>query len=105
MRHGEVAGLVVVHRGLVVLERYDDEGPQDRAGISSSVTKSVVSLLVGIALAEGHIGGVETLAADHLPALADTAYGDVTIQGLLRMSTGVPWSEWYDDGSSDISRA
>ena len=105
MQSGNVAGLIVVHRGLVALERYDDEAAQDRAWISFSVTKSVLSLLVGVAIAEGHIDGVEALAADHLPGLADTAYGDVTIQDLLRMSTGVPWSERYDDSSSDVSRA
>ena len=105
MRRNHAVGLIVVHRGQIVLERYDTAQAQDRAWISFSVTKSVVSLLVGIAIAEGHIGSVDELAADHLTALDDTPYADVTIRELLRMSTGVPWRERYGDGSSDVSRA
>ena len=53
------------------------------------MTKSVVAILVGIALDEGRIGSLDDLTEQYLPALSGTVWGRVTILNLLRMSSGV----------------
>ena len=62
-----------------------------------SVSKSVVSLLFGIAVHGGRVASLATPALDFLPELADLR-GDgrdaITLEHLLTMSSGLDWSEW-----------
>lgn len=63
-----------------------------------SVSKSVVSLLVGVAQAEGKIGSVDTPVLTYFPASqrpAEMAPGwqGVTLRDLLTMSSGLDWKE------------
>ena len=53
------------------------------------MTKSVVAILVGIALDEGRNGSLDDLTEQYLPALSGTVWGRVSIRNLLRMSSGV----------------
>lgn len=102
--HNHVTGLIVVQDGEVLLERYAaPNGPSVR-WVSYSVAKSVVSLLVGAAIRDGYIGSVEDRVTHYLPLLGGSAYDDVSIRDLLRMSSGVAWNEDYSDPESDVSR-
>ncbi|MEM6994095.1 MAG: serine hydrolase, partial [Myxococcota bacterium] len=105
VRSGDVAGLIVVSRGVVVYEWYDAEDGASRRWISFSITKSVTSLLVGAAIADGSIGSVDDAAVQYLPELANGPYANVTIEELLRLSSGLPWREKYADPESDVSHA
>ena len=62
--------------------------PSDRFA-PFSMTKSVVAILVGIALDEGRNGSFDDLAKHYLPALKGTVWSRVSIRNLLRMSSGV----------------
>ncbi len=96
------AGILVIHRGAIVLERHWlGHGPEIRWACFS-IAKSVVSLLVGAAIRDGHIGGVEDTIPDYLPILAGSAYEGVTLRHALQMSSGVDWSEGYADAKSDV---
>ena len=53
------------------------------------MTKSVVAILVGIALDEGRNGSLDDLAKNYLLALKGTVWSRVSIRNLLRMSSGV----------------
>ena len=62
-----------------------------------SVTKSVTSLLFGIALARGDIRSIDAPIVTYLPAYAD-AFGDarklrITIRHLLAMTSSIRWPE------------
>ena len=98
------AGLIIVQDGRVRFEAYaDGYGPEGR-WTSFSVAKSITSTLVGAAIRDGAIGGVDDLIADYLPGLAGSAYDDVTIRHLLTMTSGVAWNEAYDDPAADVAR-
>jgi CubicO group peptidase (beta-lactamase class C family) len=69
---------------------------------SFSMAKSVVALLIGIAVKEGAIRSVDDLAETYVPGLKDTEYGRTPIKALLLMASGVAFSEDYASRSSDI---
>ena len=60
-------------------------------------------MLIGIAIAEGHIRSVDDPAAAYVPALADTEYGRTSLRHLLQMSSGVRFVEEYT-GKDDVAR-
>jgi CubicO group peptidase (beta-lactamase class C family) len=67
------------------------------------MAKSLISLTVGLALAEKKIRSLDDTVAAYVPRLAGSAYGDTTIRNLLRMASGVKFSETYD-GKDDLAR-
>ncbi len=92
----QVRAILVSHRGRIVLEQYYDSGP-DAYWDVQSVAKSVVSTLVGIAIDEGLIAGVEEPLSRLLPAYADTmppAVAGTTLRQLLTMTSGLPTGEY-----------
>jgi len=98
-----VTGLLVIKDGAVLLERYQyDRKPADRF-VSHSMAKSIVSLAVGMALAEGRIASLDDLVSKYVPKLAGSPYGETTIRNVLRMSSGVQFREAYD-GNDDLRR-
>jgi CubicO group peptidase (beta-lactamase class C family) len=98
-----VTGLMVVHEGRVEFERYQYGRSAGTRFLSASMAKSLVGLLVGIALQEGRIRSLDDLAAAYVPALAGNPYGETAIRDLLQMSSGVRFAEQYD-GSDDLAR-
>src|SRR5207237_9564546 len=96
-------GLLIARGETILIERYQ-YGRNDRHRFTSwSMAKTVTSMLVGIAIAEGHIRSVDDLAAAHVPALAHTEYGRTSLRHLLQMSSGVRFVEEYT-GVDDVSR-
>lgn len=100
----QVAGIVVLHNGQIVLERYAAGHRPASTWTSFSVAKSVVSMLVGAALADGSIRSLDDSVTHYVHALRGSVYEGVTIRQLLQMSSGVTWNEDYDDPASDVSR-
>jgi CubicO group peptidase (beta-lactamase class C family) len=112
VRSGElpnVHGVLVARHGALVLEQYF-AGPDDHRGRPlgvvefgpgtlhdlRSVSKSVVSLLFGIARAEGRIGALDAPVLDYFPEYADLRTperGRIELRHLLTMTMGVEWDE------------
>lgn len=97
-------GLIVLKDGVVIYERYRLGADEHSRFTSMSIAKSVVSTLVGFAIADGLIAGVDRPITDYLPELAGTGYDGVPIKAVLQMSSGVAFSEDYDSPSSDFMR-
>ena len=100
-------GIVILHRGRIVYERYFGVLTPHRQHIAFSVTKSFVATLAATLIHEGHIDETATVAF-YLQELRRTGYADATIRHLLDMTTGVLFTEDYVDQSSsiwDFSRA
>lgn len=90
--HNNVTGLLVIKSGEIVLETYAAGNSQQTRWGSMSVTKSILSMLVGAAIADGFIRSPKDKVIDYLPGLKGTSYQQVTIENLLRMSSGVEWN-------------
>ena len=96
-------GLLIARGDTILIERYQ-YGRNDRHRFTSwSMAKTVTSMLVGIAIAEGHIRSVDDPAAAYVPALRGTEYGRTSLRHLLQMSSGVHFVEDYS-GRDDAAR-
>ncbi|ROZ72484.1 serine hydrolase [Ramlibacter sp. WS9] len=100
-----VTGLLVIKDGKVVLERYQYERRPEMRLASFSMAKTVTGLLAGIALRDGLIASLDDPAEKYASELKGSAWGPVTIRNLLRMSSGVKWSDKVGPGlASDGAR-
>lgn len=99
-----VTALLVIKDGRIKLERYRFGNTEHTRWMSMSVAKSITSTLLGAALKQGLVGSVTERVTKYVPALAGSAYEDVTIRDVLMMSSGVRWDETYTDPKSDRRR-
>lgn len=100
----DTAALLVIQDGAIRDERYALTGGRDVTWISMSVAKSFISALVGIALDEGHIDGLDVPISAYVPVEKGSAYDGVSIKNVLQMSSGARWNEDYHDPASDVYR-
>ncbi len=98
-----ITGLLVVKDGQILVERYRYGRTEDARFLSFSMAKSVTALLVGIAQARGVIASLDDPASKYVPALAGSGYGETSVRDLLRMSSGLTFTERYD-GKDDVAR-
>lgn len=104
MQENRVTGLLVLHGGMIRMERYAYGADETSLFTSQSVAKSIVSTLVGRAIHDGLIGGVDDPIDRYVPALAQTGFAGVPIEAVLQMSSGIRYNEDYDDLDSDVSK-
>ena len=81
-------GVVVVHRGRIVYEKYFGALEPHVPHIAMSVTKSFVGLLATMLEHEGKLDPSAPVTR-YLPELAATAYGDATVRQVMDMTTSV----------------
>ena len=94
-------GILVMHRGKVVYEKYFGALTPERPHIAMSVTKSFVGTLAAILADEGKLDPAAPVTR-YIPELKDTAYGDATVRQVMDMTVGVHYSENYADPKAEI---
>jgi len=104
LRRQAVTGLLVLKNGRIAYEFYGSGNGAQTLWTSRSVAKSVVSVLVGIAIQEGLIGSVDDPIVRYLPELRGTAWDGVSLRNLLQHTSGIAWNENYADPDSDFAR-
>ena len=94
-------GILIIHKGKVVYERYFgclDEMGQHGA---MSMTKSLTGLLAEILVVDGELDDT-ALVSSIIPELGASAFGDATVRQVMDMITGLSYSEDYSDPNADI---
>jgi CubicO group peptidase (beta-lactamase class C family) len=90
-----VRSFIVVREGRTVFEHFRHDVLPDTLEEINSITKSVVSLAVGIALTEGVLPALDTRLTDLLPQARDRSFDDrvqhITLRHLLTMTAGFEW--------------
>ena len=104
LRQGDVLGFLVMKDNQIIYERYLHDATPDDRFLSMSISKSVVSVLFGIALEEGKIHSVDDPVTQYLPYLQDSAYKDASLRNLLQMASGIQFNEDYLDPKADVHR-
>jgi len=99
-----VSGMLILHQGEVVFEKYLLGNDQHTRWMSMSVAKSVTATLIGAAIQDGAIKNIDDPIVNYLPRFKNTAYDGVTVRQLLQMRSGVAWNETYTDPTSDRRR-
>ena len=100
----QVTGFLVLRGDTVMVERYFHGADRRSRFVSQSVGKSIVSILVGVAVESKKIASVDDLVVKYLPELAASGYRSATVKNLLQMATGVDYSEDYRDSTSGAAR-
>jgi CubicO group peptidase (beta-lactamase class C family) len=88
--------VVVLHDGRLVAERYADGFDADTRQLGWSMAKSVTSAMVGRLARQGE---VDLADAALLPQWRDDDRAGITVEHLLRMSSGLAWDETYGLGT------
>ena len=90
----ELDALIVLHRGELIFEHYQQPMTASDPHILMSVSKSMLGLLAGI-LAEGGLLKIDAPAEQYIPELERTGFAGVTVRDLLDMRCGVDFTEDY----------
>lgn len=94
-------GLLVLHRGRIVYERYFGVCRPEQPHILMSVTKSFVGLLAQWLVHEGALDETAPVTR-YLPEMAGTAYDDARVRDVMDMRIGVRYSENYADPAAEV---
>ncbi|MBD2864775.1 serine hydrolase domain-containing protein [Paenibacillus oceani] len=98
--YSNISGILVVKSGLVAYENYLNGCGPDDAHHVASVTKSVLSALVGIAVDAGYIRSIDQKVLDFFPEYAadpaDPQKRDITLRHLLTMTAPYPFEDWRE---------
>ncbi|MBB1091295.1 serine hydrolase [Rhodopseudomonas palustris] len=94
-------GLLVLHKGAIIYEKYFGAGEAHRPHIAFSVTKSFVGTLAAMLAAEGKLDPAAP-AVKYVPELKGSAYGDATVRQVMDMTIGVKYSENYSDPKAEV---
>jgi CubicO group peptidase (beta-lactamase class C family) len=94
-------GMLLMHKGQVVYERYFGCLEEDGKHAIMSMTKSITGLLGEILVEEGVLDDT-LLVRDVIPEIGDSAFATATVREVMDMTTGVQYSENYSDPNADI---
>lgn len=94
-------GILVLHRGRIVYERYAGCLGETSLHGAMSVTKSLTGLMGEMLVAEGKLDAT-ALVGTLIPELKNSAFGDATVRQVLDMTTALDYSEDYADPNADV---
>jgi CubicO group peptidase (beta-lactamase class C family) len=94
-------GIVVLHRGRIVHERYFGAGTESQSHIAWSVTKSFFGLIAASLVAEGVLDPLAPVAS-YVPELAASGLGNATLRQVLDMTSAIHYSEDYTNPDAEI---
>ncbi len=94
-------GVLVMHKGRVISEKYFSALDAQVPHIAMSVTKSFVGTLAAVLAEQGKLDPA-ALVTKYVPELKDGAYADATVRQVMDMTVGVRYSEAYTDPKADV---
>lgn len=83
-----VTGLLIARKGEIWFEKYQFDRTADMRMMGWSMSKSVTSLLLGIAIDRKLIASLDDKASQYVPALAGCLHGETSLRDLMNMSSG-----------------
>ncbi|MFO7828665.1 MAG: serine hydrolase [Bacteroidales bacterium] len=101
----QTTAYLIVKDTALLFEFYDGQFTDSTLSNSFSMAKSIVSLLIGIAIDEGKINSVNDPIHDYLPEFNPKNNNSITISHLLTMSSGLKWNESYYNPFSVTTKA
>jgi CubicO group peptidase (beta-lactamase class C family) len=96
-------GFLVMQRGTVIDERYDNHLAPSSRHIVFSVSKSITATMAGVLAGRGQLDP-DAPVTRYIPEVAGSAYGDATVRHVLDMTVSVNFVEDYLDKTGDFAR-
>ena len=96
----DTSALIIIHQDALVYEQYADGYHRESINTSFSAVKSMVSLLVGVAIEEGHINSVLDPISMYIQEFQGSPVESITIEELLLMRSNIRYREgvlWFTD--------
>jgi len=96
----KTTSFIIIHDDKIIFEQYLNGYDRDSINTSFSSVKSIVSLLIGIAIDEGYINSEKQSIAEYIPELENTSFEEITIEDLLLMRSKIQYKEgglWLGD--------
>ncbi|MDA1854538.1 serine hydrolase [Bacillus cereus group sp. BfR-BA-01358] len=88
-------GMLVVQKGNIIFEKYyNDYGPNDTFHVAS-VTKTIISALIGICIDKGYIKSVDQRVIEFFPEYNCNS-PEITVRHLLTMTAPYPFVDWQE---------
>ncbi|MEP0546960.1 MAG: serine hydrolase [Rhodothermales bacterium] len=94
-------GILVLHRGRIVYERYFAALTAEGQHAAMSVTKSLTGMMAATLAAEGILDPSEPVTA-YVPELEGSAFGEATVREVMDMTTALDYSEDYADPNAEV---
>jgi CubicO group peptidase (beta-lactamase class C family) len=96
-----VDGIIILHQGKVVYERYFSGMDGSDLHALMSVTKSFTGTLAASLVAEGRLDPTKRVDY-YLPELKGSGFGDATVRQVMDMTTSIDYSEEYTDPNAEV---
>lgn len=101
----ESVAFLIIKNDSIEHEQYWDGYGISSLSNSFSMAKSIISILIGIAIDEGHIKSIDQPVGDFLPEYNEGDKLKVTVKHLLMMASGLNWDESYGSAFSVTTKA
>ena len=89
----ETLAFLIIRDDEIRYERYLNGHSVASISYSFSMAKSILSILVGIAIEEGYLNDVTQPVTDFIPELGKSGFDELTLEHLLQMTSGLNYSE------------
>ena len=91
----ETSAFLVIRNDSILFENYFNDYKREDLVNSFSTSKSILSLLIGIAIEEGFIKSIKDPITHYLPEFRNRGFDKIEIQHLLQMTSGIDFKEIY----------
>jgi CubicO group peptidase (beta-lactamase class C family) len=95
LKKNKTVGFLVIQNDSIQYERYFNGYDKESIVSSMSITKSIVSILIGCAVEDGLIQSINEPITNYIPELKKNGFDKVTIKHLLQMTSGIDFNENY----------
>jgi CubicO group peptidase (beta-lactamase class C family) len=97
----DTRAFIVIQHDSILHEEYWDAHDENVVSNSFSIAKTIVALLIGIAVEDGDIESLDDPVAKYIPEFKNGGREVITIRHLLTMSSGLDWEESGKNPLSD----
>lgn len=94
-------GIVILHKGKIVYEKYPAGLKQDGVHAAMSVSKSFTGTIAAILVSEGILDPSKKVS-EYIPELKDSGFADATVRQVMDMTTAIQYSEDYNNPDAEV---
>ena len=97
LEENNTVAFLIIKNDTIQYERYFSGYDEESIIPSFSMAKSITSILIGCAIDDGLIQSVDEPITNYIPELSANGFGEVTIEHVLQMTSGLKFNESYSN--------